>query len=42
MKDMDLRWKGALFLSTLAGGLLVGGLLLGVWWLMRPREVESC
>ena len=42
MKTMDSRWKGALFLSTLAGGVLAGGLVFGLWWLVKPRGAVSC
>ena len=41
MSRMNLRWKSAIALSALLGGLLPGVLLFGLWLLVEPRESSS-
>ena len=41
MSRMDPRWRGAIALSALVGGLLPGVLLLGLWMLLYPRGASA-
>lgn len=36
--SMDLRWRWAIALSTVLGGIVPGALLFGLWLLVTPRE----
>ena len=39
---MDKRWRTAVVLVTMAGGILPGAALLGLWWLTQHGRHSPC
>ena len=38
---MSRRWKSAIILGTLAGGLVAGAIVAGIWYVTKSKEREE-